>query len=561
MSTIRRRVLPSAAVVLSAGVILPSLTATIDARAAESSPPPGVVEFTHVDGRDANGSYSRLAVAVDGRLVSGAQAVARLAGENRYETAVAISQKRYATTKAVTVYLARGDRMDDALAGGALTDGPVLLVPSDGDVPDSVRAEIRRLAPAQVIALGGHRAVSDAVLAVAAQGRATGRLAGASSYETAAAIAARAFRGGASEVFLARGGDSPDAVAGGILTTGPVLPVPRTGEVPEAIRAAIVALRPSRVIALGGEQAVPGTTLRGAAAGRAAERRAGTDRYRTSAAIARHAFPRGARVAYLAGGTAFVDAVSGGSLVDGPILLTPPPGNPELATELGKTLAHLGVTTIVGLGGVDALPEAAIAAVLAETPTVPRPAPTTSTPTPTSTSPSGSPTVEPLPPSTVTPAPTATTTTPAACDAIVGTFRPIPLHEKYTINCVNSLSDPRALGLTTTRLYENGTLFDGVIQIVRGKATETTQQVIAHELAHAYSYSYLTPVQRAWFVTELRTTDPLPTSNDFNDPASYEHMPAEQWARGQASCKGYADPYRRPTASCTLIDRTIAYRP
>ncbi len=97
----------------------------------------------------------------------GAAAAGRLAGTSRIETAVAISQHVF-PDGAATVYLARADEVVDAVAGGSLTDGPILLVPSCGEVPAVVLDEIARLAPLEVIALGGTAAVCDDVLEAAA---------------------------------------------------------------------------------------------------------------------------------------------------------------------------------------------------------------------------------------------------------------------------------------------------------------------------------------------------------------------------------------------------------
>ncbi len=90
----------------------------------------------------------------------------RLAGENRILTSIVISQSQFST--AATVYLANGDGFADALAGGVLTDGPILLVPSSGDLPAETCAEITRLDPTEVVALGGSLVVSDALLSQAA---------------------------------------------------------------------------------------------------------------------------------------------------------------------------------------------------------------------------------------------------------------------------------------------------------------------------------------------------------------------------------------------------------
>jgi hypothetical protein len=95
-----------------------------------------------------------------------ARSTSRLAGADRFETAVRIAQRAF-PQGAPVVYLARADNFPDALAGSSLTDGPILLVPSCGNVPSVVLAEIRRLDPQQVIALGGEAAICDAVLTAA----------------------------------------------------------------------------------------------------------------------------------------------------------------------------------------------------------------------------------------------------------------------------------------------------------------------------------------------------------------------------------------------------------
>jgi putative cell wall-binding protein len=94
----------------------------------------------------------------------GAQ-VMRLAGPDRYATAVSVSQNGYGANVPQTVYVATGANFPDGLAGGpvaALAPGPLLLVPG-GSLPASVAAELGRLSPTQVVILGSSGVVSDAV--------------------------------------------------------------------------------------------------------------------------------------------------------------------------------------------------------------------------------------------------------------------------------------------------------------------------------------------------------------------------------------------------------------
>ena len=87
----------------------------------------------------------------------------RLAGPTRIDTAIAIAGAQF-PDGAATVYLANAQVVVDAVVGGVLTDGPVLLVPSCGQLPSSVAAEIARLDPFRVIALGGEATLCASML-------------------------------------------------------------------------------------------------------------------------------------------------------------------------------------------------------------------------------------------------------------------------------------------------------------------------------------------------------------------------------------------------------------
>lgn len=92
-------------------------------------------------------------------------AVTRLAGQDRYATAAAISAATWRQSD--IVYLATGANFPDGLAGGAAAgalDVPMLLVRGT-DVPSVVGQEIIRLHPTRIVILGGTGAVSAAVAA------------------------------------------------------------------------------------------------------------------------------------------------------------------------------------------------------------------------------------------------------------------------------------------------------------------------------------------------------------------------------------------------------------
>jgi putative cell wall-binding protein len=91
----------------------------------------------------------------------------RLAGVDRFGTAAAIARFQF-PDGAEEVYVARADDFPDALAAGVLDAGPVLLVPSCGDIPVEVADVIHELDPQRVFALGGTRAVCEHMLRQAA---------------------------------------------------------------------------------------------------------------------------------------------------------------------------------------------------------------------------------------------------------------------------------------------------------------------------------------------------------------------------------------------------------
>lgn len=276
----------------------------------------------------------------------------RVFGPSRLETAVAISQRAF-PDGSESVYLARADVLADALAAGSLRDGPVLLVPSCGDVPEAVATEVERLQPGEVVALGGERAVCDATLRELGAGAETDRLAGEGRTGTAIAISLRAFPESATTVYLADAEESPDAVAGGSLVDGPILLVPSSGEPGAAVREEIERLDPERVVALGGAAAVADETRDQAADGREVDRISGQSRIETAIAIARVSFPETADVVYLARADIFADAVAAGSLVDGPVLLVPSCG--RVPTSVLAALERLAPDDVIALGGTAAV--------------------------------------------------------------------------------------------------------------------------------------------------------------------------------------------------------------
>lgn len=91
--------------------------------------------------------------------------VTRLAGANRYATAIEVSRATTAAGAAGVVYVATGESFPDGLAGtppAARSRVPLLIVPSSG-LPTVVANELKRLDPRRVILLGGPSVISESL--------------------------------------------------------------------------------------------------------------------------------------------------------------------------------------------------------------------------------------------------------------------------------------------------------------------------------------------------------------------------------------------------------------
>ena len=121
--------------------------------------------------------------------VAAPDAVDRIGGDDRIDTAVRVSQEFFPAAGAVV--LARADTFPDALAAGPLAgfaDAPILLTPSRR-LDARVAAEIRRLGAQRVYVIGSTAALSAAVAEQAAELAPVTRLQGRNRYATAEAVA------------------------------------------------------------------------------------------------------------------------------------------------------------------------------------------------------------------------------------------------------------------------------------------------------------------------------------------------------------------------------------
>ncbi len=235
----------------------------------------------------------------------------RIAGSNRYETAVEIS--KYCFTSADAVVIASGEGFADALTGGTLASavkGPILLTEKK-TLPASTEAEIKRLAPKQIYLLGGENSVSTEVEFALFQYAPVERIAGFSRFDTAALIREKAL--------------SLDATLFKDLST-----VVNGYQFSDALPAAAYAVYKKRPLILtnGTDEVLATDTLIGGMTSAphysGSRRLSGANRYASSVAIAKSGFPK-ATTLILASGSSYPDALAAVSLsqkYSAPILLT-----------------------------------------------------------------------------------------------------------------------------------------------------------------------------------------------------------------------------------------------
>ncbi|MGM1028841.1 MAG: cell wall-binding repeat-containing protein [Actinomycetota bacterium] len=292
----------------------------------------------------------------------------RIAGEDRFATAVALSESAYADGADV-VYVASGENWPDGLAAGpaaAHEGGPMLLV-RKGEAPQIVLDEIERLGAERVVIVGGEPTISSATQAdidALATVTTVERLAGDDRYETAQLVADYAFEtaGGA---YVATGRSFPDAMSAGAAAghlDWPLLLVDPDEQIPDATIATLDALGAERVRITGSTATVPSTVAGELVdAGFTVSRLGGVDRFATSAIITGSAFDAPVSTAYLASGENYPDALAGAAIAgaqDVPMLITRSTCVPERVLD---ELERLQVSSVQLIGGEPSLSPAVAA--------------------------------------------------------------------------------------------------------------------------------------------------------------------------------------------------------
>lgn len=275
----------------------------------------------------------------------------RLAGDNRYETAVSISKSGW-PGGAQNVVIATGEDFPDALCAAPLAkamNAPILLTGKDILHPEAEK-EIKRLNVKKAYIIGGNNVISKKV-----EDQIKGmdieciRIEGPDRYGTSAAVAAEMKN--AVKAVLVTGQDFPDAlsIASWAAAKGMPILLTKRYEVPEDVDRYIHKNKINVEYVVGGSNAVDSQVVDKFTG---AERIAGDDRYTTNISILNkfsNDFEYGS--IYMATGSDFPDALAGSALAassKSPLILVSLNSAPGAKALIDSKSGRLGSVFLLG---------------------------------------------------------------------------------------------------------------------------------------------------------------------------------------------------------------------
>ncbi len=255
------------------------------------------------------------------------------ASRDRYETAVGVSQRRFAaSSSAKTVLLASGATHADALAAAPLVKSDaVLLLTKTNELPMTTENEIKRVLPAggSIVILGGEKTIGAAVTnRLTTLGFSVSTIAGANRETTATLIAEKL--GNLTTAFVVNKSAFADAVSvsGVAATTATPVLLTNSNTLSAATRDFLTKTASiTKVVIVGGSTALSTQVeqeLKAIPHVSQVVRLEGRDRYATNVAV-NQAYVTNVKDIILATGLDYPDALSGGGLAgnsQGALLLT-----------------------------------------------------------------------------------------------------------------------------------------------------------------------------------------------------------------------------------------------
>ena len=281
--------------------------------------------------------------------------IQRLSGDNRYETSVEVSEKNFKS--ADTVVLASGQNIADALVASSYADieeAPILLT-NKNSISDEVLDEIERLKADKVVIVGGQSSISSSVESrLKKEDIKVKRISGSDRFDTSDKLSQEVSRLSkkSNQAILVNGYKNIDALSVSSLATKEELPILLNGRnaLNMSVKNRLKQMNVNKVYIIGGNNSISSDVEKELKRMQiSVVRLSGTDRYETSANIAKYAY-KDFDEAIVASGENPVDALAASTLTgkkEAPILLTNKNKIPKSIKKIIEDM-DIGKITIVG---------------------------------------------------------------------------------------------------------------------------------------------------------------------------------------------------------------------
>ena len=281
--------------------------------------------------------------------------IQRLSGDNRYETSVEVSEKNFKS--ADTVVLASGQNIADALVASSYADieeAPILLT-NKNSISDEVLDEIERLKADKVVIVGGQSSISSSIESrLKKEDIKVTRISGRDRFDTSDKLSQEVSRLSkkSSQAILVNGYKNIDALSVSSLATKEDLPILLNGRntLNMSVKNRLKQMNVKKVYIIGGNNSISSDVEKELKRMQiSVVRLSGTDRYETSANIAKYAY-KDFDEAIVASGENPVDALAASTLTgkkEAPILLTNKNKIPKSIKKIIEDM-DIGKITIVG---------------------------------------------------------------------------------------------------------------------------------------------------------------------------------------------------------------------
>ena len=290
----------------------------------------------------------------------------RVAGDDRFETAIKVADKlksELGVVKFNNIVVANSDEFADALSATALAadkDAPILVVNKNNESTVKTYIANNLVKGGNVYIIGGTAVVSES-FEKSLTGCKVTRLGGSDRYETNLAVLKAIGVTGASDIMVASGLKYPDALSASA-TGNPVLLVGKTLTDNQKAYLATLGGNDDYYV-IGGTAAVNATVMNQLKASKLGDvvRLEGNDRYETAAAVAEEFFGK-AKTLVIASGNAFPDGLTGGVLanaMNAPLMLV----NQYNTADAADFVDDNSVRSVVAIGGTAAISNAVLNAV------------------------------------------------------------------------------------------------------------------------------------------------------------------------------------------------------